>query len=335
MIIIRTPVRLSFGGGGTDLPSYYNKHDGMVVSTTINRYFYTLFNPRKDDKVQIYSSDLNIHEFFDSPEEFYEQSTLTVPRKILNHYSIEGGFDLILSSDVPPFAGLGGSSSLTVSLVKLCSELTGNKLFGEALAEEAHKMRTNVLQLPAGRQDEYAAAFGGFNVFKFHKDKVFRKKMVLPKSYLDKLNEYMLLFHTGIRRNSTNILETMNDDAESSEKSICVDALHKVKSLGYQIVQAIEDRDFLSLGGWLNESWKEKKKFSKGVSNEFIDKMYDTAIRHGAYGGKVTGAGGGGFMMFLAPGHKHDKIIKNLSKHGMALYDFKFEDKGTEVIHND
>jgi D-glycero-alpha-D-manno-heptose-7-phosphate kinase len=330
-LVSRSPVRISFGGGGTDLASYYEEYGGVVVSAAINKYFYTILELRQDDRIQIISSDLQANQ---TVKDFYDLKLgkgLDIPVAVLKHFNVQRGMNLFMASEIPPGTGLGSSGAVTVNIINVINELERLKLSKQEMAELAYKIGYEGLHLPIGKQDEYAAAFGGVNFITFAKDNVTVEPLKVSKDLRLRLEDDIMLFFTGRTRESSKILKSQ-DSSTKEAKTEVVDSLHKIKGLALEIKDAIEDGDLVEFGRLLDVSWQNKKKLAKGISNPRIDKIYELAKRKGAVGGKLTGAGGGGYMMLLCEKKNQTGVTEALEGEGLSLLDFKFDHKGAKTI---
>ncbi len=333
MIITRSPVRISFGGGGTDLPGFYERHGGAVVSTTINKYFYTFQNPRDDEKIQIISSDF---QSLLTVEDFYSLKFgegFDIPSAVIKHYRIYHGFDLFMASEIPPGSGLGSSGAVTVNMVNLCSTLKKENLTQRQIAEDAYFIQREILNLPIGKQDEYAAAYGGLNFMEFSGNKVSVSPISIEREVKARLEKNLLLFFTGRTREATTILQKQDDSTKRDESSI-ITAMSRVKDNAYDIKRALELGDLELFGKLLDEAWRYKKEMSTGITSSFLDHVYDIARKHGALGGKITGAGGGGYFLFYCKEERREELRKVMEDEKLKFLDFKFSEKGVSVLNN-
>ncbi len=334
MLIVRTPVRVSFAGGGTDLPAYYLQHDGLVISTTINKYFYTILTERDDDNVQVISADLqtmtNVARLDELPVGHGE---LDIPLQVLRQFRTPRGLNLFLASEVPPGTGLGSSASVCVNVIKALSTHLGSSLSRTELAERAFHIASEVLGKPVGKQDEYAAAFGGLNLFRFTRTGVQVEPVRLDSDTLRAFEQRLLLFFTGSARNSEAILREMDDAMRGSAASMGTpDGLR-------QVAEEFHDnllRGHLDdCGRLLHEEWQVKKRWSPRISSPQIDRLYETARAAGAMGGKITGAGGGGFLLLDCPVDRQAPLREALLAAGAREMSFAFDDQGAKVVYND
>jgi D-glycero-alpha-D-manno-heptose-7-phosphate kinase len=336
MLIVRSPVRISFGGGGTDLPAYYQQYGGAVLSAAINKYFYTILGTRTDRSIQIISSDLRICESWpDLAGLQIQNSGLEIPVAVLKDLDREVYVDLFLASEIPPGTGLGSSASVCVNVLKTVTSYLHIPLSKQALAERAFHVARNVLGRHVGKQDEYAAAFGGLNFFEFLPSGEARaRSLALNHSVINDLQNNLLLFFTGAAHHSWNILAEQEKSTErGAGKS--VEALHEIKALAHRMSAALETGDLMGFAAMLNESWHAKKRVSSRISNSRIDSLYDLALRAGALGGKITGAGGGGFLLLFCEPQRQERVRQALSAQGVKEMTFNFDFQGAQVLVND
>ncbi len=332
MFLGMCPVRISFSGGGTDMPEYYNEFGGNVVTSTINHFTYVILNLRNDDLIQAFSSDFQIHNTSAILENLELKPGTEIPIAVLKHLNFKTGATVMVCSDVPPSSGLGGSSSLTVNFVKTLSTLQKLKWNNEKIAETSFHIERNVLQHPIGKQDDYIASFGGFNFIRFTDEQVYVEPIKINKSTFDELQENLLLFFIGDTRKNADILSNQLDNIKQRRKET-IESLNYVKGLAEEMNSSLKQSDITLFGELLHKGWLAKKKFTKGVSNENINKIYDAALENGASGGKLTGAGGGGHMLFYCEKSKHDGFIQKMEDIGLKHIRFKFNDDGPKVLN--
>jgi D-glycero-alpha-D-manno-heptose-7-phosphate kinase len=331
MLVGRSPLRISFAGGGTDLEEYHKKYDGYSVSYTIDKYTFVIAKLRRDDKLQGFSPDFASHL---TPKKHSSVKTLQGHEIIiagLRYMKFKKGVDMYLSTDVEPNSGLGASSSLTTNFVNVISHLQGKKTNPDKIAIKAYKIGHDILKWGIGKQDEYAAAFGGLNLYKFTKNKVIVKPINLRKSTLKELQEHSLLFRLGDREHSKGILQSQINAINQSNK-ITVSSLHKAKELALEMYDALKENDLTKFSDILNMGWEVKRNYTKGVTNSRIEMVSKKAIEKGAMALKVTGAGGGGHFFIYAKPSKHNSIIKSLKKLGVNNVDFKYQNEGAKVF---
>ena len=333
MLIARAPVRISLAGGGTDLPAYYESYGGVVLNTTIDKYFYAILNVLESDTVQVTSSDYRTFYRHEHTRPTHWEGDLQLPRVILDHFGIRKGFSLFMASEIPPGTGLGSSSTVTVAVIKAASTALGLNLSKKELAELACHIEIDQLKAPIGKQDQYAAAFGGLNLIKFERDEVTIKQVHLDSEVYQTLDRNLLLFFSGSSRSASKILAKQSRSSQKQD-SIVIDALHKVKEMTYDVLQALEQGDLRRFAQLLHQNWVQKKQFAKGVSNPGIDEAYNLARQNGALGGKITGAGGGGFLMLYVEPSEQSAVTTALEVNGFKRMDFRFEAMGARVLMN-
>ena len=332
MFLGMCPVRISFSGGGTDMPEYYNEFGGNVVTSTIDRFTYVILNLRNDDLIQAFSSDFQIHNPSATLEKLKSNPGMEIPIASLQYFNFKTGVDVMISSDVPPGSGLGGSSSLTVNFVKILSILNKLKWKNEKVAETSFHIERNVLQHPIGKQDDYIASFGGFNFIRFTKEQIHVEPIQMNRSTFDELQENLVLFFVGNTRKNSIVLSSQLQNVKEKRKET-IESLHYVKGLSEEMNSALKQSNITHFGELLHKGWLAKKKFAKGVSNEDIDKIYDIALENDALGGKLTGAGGGGHMLFYCEKLKQDRLIEKMKDIGLKHVKFNFNTDGSKVLN--
>lgn len=335
MLIARAPVRISFAGGGTDLPAYYEQFGGCVISTSIDKYFYVFLQPSPDPTLQITSSDYQTFFRHDAvaEQEFFWEGDLSLPRAILHHFGITRGVSMFLASEIPPGTGLGSSSTVTVALIKAITTAKGMKLSAYEIAELASYIEIEKMGMPIGKQDQYAAAFGGLNRIDFEREAAHVTALKLAPKTQARLEQHILLFFTGSTRAASNILSQQKASSEKKDPRV-MQALHAVKEMAHTVQAALERGDVEALGDILHESWERKKRFAANVSNARIDELYSLARANGARGGKIAGAGGGGFLMLFCAPEYQDAVTRVLETAGLKRMTFHFETGGAKVLVN-
>lgn len=324
MIISRSPFRISFIGGGSDLPSFYLNHGGAVLSTSIDKFIY-----------------LSMHDYFNDQKYFlkYSKNELAhklddiqhpIIREIFRYFDIRG-VDLNSSADLPSGTGMGSSSAFTVGLNHLCSAYLGQKISKERIADLSCKIEIEILGEPIGKQDQYASAIGGFNFIEFKPDNSVKIEQIqLQDNLLNDLSNNLLLFYLGNTRSASKILTKQKDNIEQGKK---LENLQKMVKLAYETKNELKNGEIDSLGENLGKGWILKRELASGISNDFIDYYYDLGIKSGALGGKLLGAGGGGFLLFYIKPKYHENIKNSLKD--LTLIEFNFDDSGTKIIYND
>lgn len=336
MLIVRSPVRISFAGGGTDLPAYYEQFGGSVISTAINKYFYTVLGKRNDGRVQVISSDLRVFETWrDIAAMSIKGSELEIPLAVLKDLGHDVSVDMFLASEIPPGTGLGSSASVCVNIVKALASYVRCPLSKYELAERAFHVARNVLGRHVGKQDEYAAAFGGLNFITFQPDgNAHVERLELDAEIQRELQSSLLLYFTGSAHHSWSILEE-EEESTRGRTGPAVEALHEVHSFAHSMREALENGDLSSFGSMLDKAWQAKKKVSTRISTSRIDHLYQLARGHGALGGKITGAGGGGFLLLYCESKRQEAVRKAMAAEGIQEMAFAFDFQGAQVIVND
>lgn len=293
MIITRTPFRISFVGGGTDLPDFYRVEPGAVVSTAINKYMYIVLNKRFDDTIRVSYSKTEI-------VKAAEEIQHPIVREALKLVGITKGVEIVSIADIPAGTGLGSSSSFTVGLLSALYAYKGILKSAEELARDACEIEIDMVGEPIGKQDQYIAAYGGFRYTQFNTDEtVFTEPIICSKVNRQKLSQNLLLFYTGDTREARNILKEQTANAKQADKLAC---LRKMRDLAFELNQQFNNNCSPDvLGEFLHKGWMLKKQLASGISDDRIDKYYEKAIRAGALGGKILGAGGGGFLLLYCP----------------------------------
>ena len=331
MLIARAPVRISLAGGGTDMPAYYAAHGGLVVSTSIDRYFYVFVNLNGAESVQITSSDYRTFFRQRRGEPMLWDGDLSLPRAFLHEFGIDGGVSLFLASEIPPGTGLGSSSTVSVALAKALGTLLGLNLSNTQLAELASYVEIEKLGMPIGRQDQYAAAFGGLNAIHFTSRGMRVEPLGLAADVEQTLDRRLMLFFTGASRSASSILKGQDSATRQGEADVLA-SLHQIKAMATETIQILRRGDLTAFGELLHESWQAKKRLARGITNARIDEAYELARQHGAIGGKIAGAGGGGFLLLYCEEGQQDVVTTRLGALGLARTDFHFERGGAVVL---
>lgn len=336
MLIVRSPMRISFAGGGTDLPSYYEAFGGAVLSGAINKHFYTVLEKRGDGKIQIISADLRTVETWqDIARMELRGNALEIPLAVLKEFRCDVSVNLFLASEIPPGTGLGSSASVCVNLTKILAAYRHISLSKYELAERAFHIARNVLGRPVGKQDEYAAAFGGLNFISFYQDGATHvEPMNLEPELVRELQSSLLLFFTGSSHHSWTILEEQENSTRKTGSGT-VEYLHEIRKLAEPMKAALLSGELREFGLLLHEGWEIKKRLSSKISNERIDEMYKSALQNGALGGKITGAGGGGFLLLFCRQPRQQKVRAALLTLGAREMGFEFDFQGTQVVADD
>jgi D-glycero-alpha-D-manno-heptose-7-phosphate kinase len=329
MIISKTPLRLSFAGGGTDLPSFYRNNEyGAVLSTSINSYLYVSVKkhtPIFEERIRLNYADTELVNDIESIDN-------TIIRECLKYLEIDDRIYISTISDVPGATGLGSSSSFAVGLLNALYKYKGVTVSQAVLADEAAHIEIDILNNPIGKQDHYAAAFGGFNYFKFGADDTVTLEPIIVKSSTIKIMfDSILTFWTGVTRPSKKILAEQERKNTTSQTNIQL--LLSMRTQADQLKNMFNCDKFNteSFGEIIHKGWEMKKSLAPNISNETIDTVYSLARKHGAIGGKISGAGGGGFLSIVANQKDHNRITNSLNKNGLMSYRFNLDSSGTRV----
>ena len=324
MIITRSPLRISLGGGGTDLPSYYREYEGFLVSAAIDKYVYiTIHDTFQKEIIIKYSKTERVQSV--------SQIEHPIIREAMDLLKIRSeNFELASMADIPAGTGLGSSGSFTCALLKALH--TYNKTFikPDDLAEEACHIEIDRLKEPVGKQDQYISAFGGINCFQFCKNNsVITKELEISRETLYNLEDNLLLFFTGFSRSASSVLKEQDEKSKRHDEGM-IENLHFVKDLGIKSKIALEQGNLEEFAELMNLHWQYKKQRSGSMSNNKIDQWYDIAKKSGASGGKLIGAGGGGFLMFYTENHK--ELRHSMIREGLQEVRFKFDFEGSRVV---
>lgn len=323
MIITRTPFRISFVGGGSDLQAFYNRSEGAVLSTSINKYMY-----------------ISSHKFFDKEKiraKYSQTETVDnvtelkhpIIREALKMFDISGGFELSSIADIPAGTGMGSSSAFTVGLLHNLYAIKRHYVSKEQLAREASNIEIEKLKEPIGKQDQYAVAFGGLNIIRFQANgSVIVEPLYLKHDVFQALQDNLVLFYIGHARKASIILAEQKKNISANDK---FNTLKTMVSLVYEMRNNLYNENIDNFGKLLHENWCLKQKLASQISNNVINDLYETALQHGATGGKLLGAGGGGFMLFYCEKSKQEQLKNALYQ--VRHFDFKFEPEGSKLIY--
>ncbi len=323
MIISRTPLRISFAGGGTDLPAFYSSTPGAVLSTAINKYIYITVNEKFDHKIR---ASYSVTEMVDRPDELKHE----LIREALKLVGVDGGIEITSISDIPSQGtGLGSSSSYTVGLLNALYAYTGFHAEPERLAREACQIEIKRCGKPIGKQDQYIAAYGNTQFIQFNPDEtVYVDPIIYDRQAKQRLQGNLLLLYTGLTRSADNILREQSE--KSQQDAAAQEGLRALSKLAFDLRAALQRSEIDCVGEILHYGWMEKKKLASGISNGQIDEWYERARTHGAIGGKLLGAGGGGFILLYARPEQHADIIRALPD--LRPVPFHFEPQGSKII---
>jgi D-glycero-alpha-D-manno-heptose-7-phosphate kinase len=324
VIISRSPLRISLGGGGTDLPSYYENHDGFVLAAAIDKYIYVSVNRPFEERIKLKYSKIENCESIENIEH-------PIIREVLKAFEIKSPqIEISSMADIPSGTGLGSSGSFSVCLIKALSVHYRRNMSVEDIASLACKIEMEILGEPVGKQDQYIAAVGGISEFRFLSNgRVESEALNLSIETVFQLEENLLLFFTGISRSASSILHDQVSRSVRNDSEM-IENLHFVKELGHRSKLALLSEDAEQFGKIMNEHWQHKVKRSQGMSNEQINLAYELGLANGAVGGKLVGAGGGGFLLFYA--HNKSELRQAMKKIGLEEVRFRFDQEGTKVI---
>lgn len=325
MIFVRAPFRIPLGGGGTDLPSYYSRFGGSFISAAITRYmFITVNRPIIDTLIRV---KYNQTEIIDDVKKIKHE----LVREALLLTKITDSIEVNSVADLPAGTGMGSSGSYLVALLKALHTLKDEHVGPKKLAEEACKIEIDRLRRPIGKQDQYIAAYGGITKFKIAKDGAVNvKRLPLTQPFIRDLESNLLIFYTGINREEEQILKAQSRATKKNSKRV-IENLHIIKSIGEEIEKALLKNNINALGKLMHEHWMSKRQLSSSITSPRIDYLYELGIKNGALGGKIMGAGGGGFLLFCCPENRN-KIRAEMKKEGLMELFYHFDMEGAKVI---
>lgn len=334
IIRAKAPLRIGLAGGGTDVSPYCDLYGGCILNACITMYAYATIEPRDDGNIEFHCADRHERGVFDSKEYLEIDGKFDLLKGVYNRLVKDFikkplSFTLTTYVDAPAGSGLGSSSTLVVAIVKAFQEWLNLPLGDYDLANLAWNIEREDLKMAGGRQDQYAAAFGGFNFMEFKGEKVLVNPLRIRKEYTNELELNMLLYYTGTSRLSAEIIKSQAENAKNKNEK-AIEAMHKIKQYSYDMKEALLTGNLYRMGDLLNDGWKYKKQMSSSISNPVIDNIYETAIKAGASGGKISGAGGGGFFMFYCPNNTRYQVIEELQKLGGEFRRFRFTNLGAE-----
>jgi len=327
MIITRTPFRITLGGGGTDLPAYYSKYGGFIFAAGIDKHmFINVIEPIVDDLVRVKYSKTEIVPHIDDLKH-------EIAREALRSMKIYKGIEIISLADIPAGTGLGSSSCYSVGLLNALHHLKKKPIPPKMLAEKACKLEIDILKKPVGKQDQYMAAFGGLTVLDISKSGTVNVRPVkMSKQSINSLNQNLLAFYTKKTRSAEKILSEQSQGARTNKRNV-IESMHQIKEIGYKILKAAESGNLSDIGLLFDQHWQYKKKISSKISSPTFNKIYNLAKKNGALGGKISGAGGGGFFVFYVE-KNHHKFIEIMEKLGLIQMDYRFDFEGSKVLIN-
>ena len=324
MIVSKTPLRMSFVGGGSDIPAYYHFEEGAVLSTSINKYMYVSVNKKFDGDIRLsYSLTEDVNDV--------EKIKHPIVRNTLKMLEISGGIEIASMADIPSKgSGLGSSSSYTVGLLNALYAFKNKSISQYDLGKLASHIEINLCGEPIGKQDQYSAAYGGINLIKFHSDEsVTVEPIICKKSFINQLEKSILMFYTGRTRSASTLLKEQSENMNNGVKRSLI---KEMASLSYDLKYMFENDDLDSIGELLDKNWKLKSQISSGITNPQIDDWYQKGINAGATGGKLLGAGNGGFIMFYVSPEKQQNVINSLKD--LKRIPFSFDNSGSKIVFN-
>jgi D-glycero-alpha-D-manno-heptose-7-phosphate kinase len=343
LIRARAPLRISFAGGGTDLPSYYQEHGGTVLCSTINRYASVTLVPRHDQQVHICSLDFDLIVKYGLDEEPIYDGALDLAKaaiaRLNGRPSGDGGdgrlaggrgLDLYLQSDAPPGSGMGGSASMTIAVIGVLAEMAGRRLDKYDMAELAYAVERSDLGISGGRQDQYTTAFGGFNLIEFSKERVVVNPLRIDRDVLNDLEEHLMLCYTGGTRFSAGLIDKQ-EGLYREGRVETLEGLGELRRIAYAMKDALLTANLREFGALLDVAWKSKQRANPDITDETITEMYETARRSGASGGKLLGAGGGGYLLLFCEVGRRRDVREKLERMGGQFTDFAFREDGLQV----
>jgi D-glycero-alpha-D-manno-heptose-7-phosphate kinase len=321
MIISRTPFRVSFAGGGTDLAAFYRREAGAVISSAIDKYMFITVNKRFDSTIRVSYSKTEIVDRVDELKH-------GIVREALNLTGLTHGLEITSIADLPAGTGMGSSSAFTVGLLNALHAFAGRHTSAEQLAAEASRIEIDLLGEPIGKQDQYAAAYGGLNHIRFNPDEtVFVDPVISGSATREELDANLLLFYTGVTRQASTILSKQKEDTAAK-----FDVLRRMRDLSLEMAKVLQSgRGLNAFGEFLHEGWELKRSVSSGITNPDIDRWYDIARQSGALGGKLLGAGGGGFLLFFVERQNQPRVRENLAE--LRELPFRLEPQGSKIIY--
>jgi D-glycero-alpha-D-manno-heptose-7-phosphate kinase len=330
-VIIRSkaPLRISFGGGGTDVPPYPEERGGITLNTTINKYAYATLVPSTDGEIKVTSLDYDIVAKYGPGKRLPYDGELDLVKATINAMEVDEPVHLFLHSDAPPGSGLGSSSTVCVAMVQVFKHYLNLPMDHYEVAHKAWEIERVDLGISGGLQDQYAAAFGGFNLTEFLGDRVIVNPLRIRRDTLNELEYRLLLCYTGGTRLSANILDEQTERYIKKEEDV-VKSLDYIKELAVSMKRSLLRNELDDFGDMLHEGWMHKRRLASAITNPGIDKLYDIARENGALGGKLLGAGGGGYLLLFCEFDKRHIVAEKLDKAGGQLVEFGFEKAGVQ-----
>jgi len=326
----KVPLRISFGGGGTDVAPYYVERGGVVLSCTIDKYAFGTIRKSDDHNVTIHSLDFDILVKYDVSEDIRVEGELSLVKAVLKHFSLNHGVEIFLHSDAPPGSGLGSSSAIATLVIGLLSAYTRTPMTDYEIAELAYQVERYDLQIPGGKQDQYACTFGGMNLIEFREDATIVNPLRVPRPVLNDLEYNLMLCYTGKTRLSGGLIEKQVKRYQDN-KDDTVSAMDELKRLAYNMKDAILRGELRKFGGLLHDSGESKRRMNPHAYPKPIVSVYEAAREHGAIGGKILGAGAGGYLLLYADFDRRRELNEALKAINIVPVDFHFDYKGLQT----
>jgi D-glycero-alpha-D-manno-heptose-7-phosphate kinase len=329
----KTPLRISFAGGGTEVEPYLSERGGVVLSSTIDKYAYSSLRLMDDHRINVTSLDYDIVSKYNAEELLLEDDKLNLVKAVihrLNPKDNNRGLDIFLHSDAPPGSGLGSSSTVVVTLIGVFKHWLHLPLTNYEIADMAFQIERTDLGIKGGKQDQYAAAFGGFNFIEFYRDATIVNPLRVPSDILNELRYNLLLCFTGKTRLSAHIIDSQVEGYVRRQQSV-VHAMDELKHIAVELKNALLQGRLNDFGALLHDAWMNKKKMATQISDSHIEEIYETACKHGALGGKISGAGGGGYMFFYCNFDRKHIVAEQLERLGAKVVDFNFDFRGLQT----
>jgi D-glycero-alpha-D-manno-heptose-7-phosphate kinase len=334
-MIIRSkaPLRISFAGGGTEVEPYLSERGGVVLGTTVDKYAYSSLYFRRDHQIHVASLDYDVVAKYNADEPLIEEDKLNLVKAVIRRLcpkNNDQGLDIFLHSDAPPGSGLGSSSAVVVTLIGAFKHWLHSPLTNYDIADLAYQIERVDLGIKGGKQDQYAAAFGGFNFIEFYRDATIVNPLRVPLDILNELHYNLLLCYTGKTRLSAHIIDDQIKGYVRQQESV-TQAMEELKDIAVAMKNALLQGRLNDFGALLHEAWMNKKKMAAQISDSHIDELYETARKHGALGGKISGAGGGGYMFFYCDSNRKHILAEQLERLGAQVVDFNFDLRGVQT----
>lgn len=324
MFLSRSPLRITLGGGGTDLPSYYRVNEGFLLSAAINKYVYCNITKPFEKGIYLKYSEI------EKTDSIAEVNHKIIKEVLLKYQEVSSQIEITTLADIPAGTGLGSSGSFTCALLKSMHALKRNYVSNQAIAKEACNIEIDRLKQPIGKQDQYASALGGVRILEFKRDDTVNTRLLnLRQEDLEELKDHLILYFTGYTRSALPLLDDQDKKTKNNESDM-IKNLDYIKELGKTSVDLLEAKDYLQFGLVMHDHWNYKKSRSKGMSNKLVDEIYEFALKNGAIGGKIVGAGGGGFLLFVTS--QKTQLRNSMKSYGLREVSFNFDHEGSKLI---